>query len=267
MTQKFSIYFHLFNAIENSFQYKEAIDNFLSFADEVVCATMPSRDETLEELKKIAAAHSNFKLVETNINITDNRFDGKLKTAALEKTTHPIKIIADADERFVLSGKDQWQYYATLLLQQRYDGFLIPVVDLWGDELKIRRSKDIGQKFRMHKGTIVSRGVIPQAELGNGLFDPTISDNTEPLNQNGQLGLFGSIIDSFQLKAENAWMLGKTIPYVLHYGYLDFQKRVDLNKAFWDDKWKSYSGKKQNVTTDIETLKAEKTITHRLVLV
>jgi hypothetical protein len=266
MNPKFSLYFYLFNAEKYFPDFKETIDNFLSFADEVVCSTIPSEDNTLEHLKAISSKNPNFKVIESDISLKDNRFDGKLKTVALEATTNPIKIIADADERFPLSTKSTWQSYANLLVQQRFDGFLIPVIDVYGEISKVRRNHRIGQKFRMHKDTIKSRGVIPQAELGNGLFRTDQSDSTEPLNSYGQLGSFPSIVDDFELLPENTYTL-KKYPYVVHYGYLDLEKRVKINGEFWDEKWSDRSGKKENVVTDIEVLKREPLIPHNLPLI
>jgi hypothetical protein len=266
MNPKISIYFYLFNAEKYFPDFRETIDNFLAFADEVVCATVPSQDNTLAALKEIATKNPNFKLIESDLSLKDNRFDGKLKTLALQATTHPIKIIADADERFPLSKKSTWQSYANLLMQQRFDGFLIPVLDIYGEVSKIRKNHRVGQKFRMHKDTIVSRGVIPQAEIGNGLFRTDMSDSTEPLNSYGQLGSFASIVDDFELLPENTFTLNK-YPYVVHYGYLDLNKRVKINGEFWDEKWTDRSGKKENVVTDIEVLKREPLMFHGLPLI
>jgi hypothetical protein len=263
---KSSIYFYLFNIKRYGFDVEGTLANFCAFADEVVCATIPDDDNSWAILSEFEKKYSNFRVVLTNIPLTDNRFDGKLKTVALKATTHPIKIIADGDERFVLSQKGLWQiYFETLLRARDLDGMMIPVIDLWGDKNHIRMAHQIGQKFRIHKNTIVARGVIPEAEMEEGKFDTSRSDSTEPLTQNGTLGSFTSVVDYsnlFPIFCSN--LIGK--PYVIHEGYLDLQKRAKINSEFWKKHWENRSGREENVVTTEEVLRKEQLIQHNLPL-
>ena len=263
---KSSIYFYLFNIETFKFNLDETLRNFCAFADEVVCATIPDSDGSYEKLKAKESEFPNFKVILSDIKLTDNRFDGKLKTVALKATTNPIKIIADADERFLLSQKALWQqYYEALLQNNRIDGFLVPVIDLWGSKSKIRLINEIGQKFRLHKSTVVARGVIPQAERADGKFDTSKSDSTEPLDLNGELANFASVASySNLIPMFSQSLIDK--PYVVHLGYLDFNNRIKLNKEFWAEKWSDRSGEKENVVTELLELENQQTIDHNLPL-
>lgn len=248
------------------YDYKSVIANFCAFADEVVCATIKCDDGTREALAEMELKHSNFRVIETDISLSDNRFDGKLKTAALRATTNPIKIIADGDEHFLLWQKPIWEkYYETLFMSKKdnIDGLMIPVLDLWGDKEKIRVDKQIGVKFRIHLDTIKSRGVIPEAELSDGFFDTGLSDSTEALNEQGFLGRFVSIVSPHYLHPLFSRNLIET-PYVVHFGYLDLKHRAEKVATFWKPHWEARSGQEEDVDTSEESLKQYPTIDHGL---
>lgn len=266
-TPKSSIYCYLFNITRFSFPYREALTNFATFADEVVCSTIKDEDGSAGLLHALATELPNLRIVETEITTDDNRFDGKLKTEALKRTTHPIKIIADCDERFPLSNKPLWEERYTWLLAQpsHVHGLLIPVIDLWGSKENVRADKETGLKFRLHRDTVVSRGVIPQAELYNGLFDTKLSDSTEPLLANGQLANFASFMNRTDLMPMFVSMLHR-FPYVIHEGYLDLEARAKLNAEFWKPKWEQRSGHEENVETELRKLKRVATVPHGLPL-
>ena len=267
---KTSIYCHMFNVAspQCNFDYRAAVQNFAQFADEVVCATFPCEDKSEELLLALQDEFKNFRVIITDISPKNHvRWDGLLKTAALQATTNPVKIIMDGDERIPLSNKPMWDLMATLFMEtgQNIDGVFIPSLDCWGDPKKIRVAVNIGQKFRMHKDTIKSRGVVPWAENGDGTWDATKSDNTEPLREDGSLGLFGQVVPSHLLNPVFSPGLSR-FPYVLHYGYVSLEARIKLNKIFWKDTWASYSGHEENVATELAELEKEPTIEHGLPL-
>ena len=60
----FSIYSTAFNVVKNNFDYEEAIDNFCSFAEEVVISVNQSEDNTYEELSRLRdEKYSNLKCI------------------------------------------------------------------------------------------------------------------------------------------------------------------------------------------------------------
>ncbi len=269
---KLSIYFYLFNAELRQFELDQCINNFCSIADEVVCATIPSEDNTLERLKlhEKEKGKDLFKVIESNVSLSDNRFDGKLKTVALkgckQNDNKRLYCIMDADEYIPLSNKSKWENWGELLLKSSLDGLLIPVIDLFKDKDSIRADRDIGQKFRLHKNTVTSRGVIPQAERQNGFIDHTMSDTTEPLNFMGDLANFQSCVSPGELQACISFGLSK-YPYVIHTGSLDISRRAKINKEFWKQHWQNRTVETINdIVTEERELIPIKTIRHSLAL-
>lgn len=265
---KLSIYAYLFNARLRDFNVEETVENFAAFADEVVFATIPSEDDTYERLKVLESQYlGKFRVIMTDISLSNNRFDGDLKTAALQACTKSIAedphlyIIADADERFNPNTKPTWLSYGEVLWKSKLDGLLLPVLDLYGDENSIRANEPVGLKFRMHKDTVVKRGVIPQAELGNGLFSTEKSDSTEPLLANGQLARFAPV--EVSLNPQDSYHLSWA-PHVFHLGHLSPERRVKLNKEFWFQHWKNRSGEDPKMVMDEAELTKVPTIPHNL---
>lgn len=255
---KLSAYTYLFNARKFDFDLDGMVKNFTDFFDETVVATIPSEDDTYERLlnwnQKLG---DKFRVLMTDISLSSNRFDGDLKTAALQECTKSTPqdprcyVIMDGDETIPLSYAYSWRMAATALYKQNaIDGALIPVVDLYKDKYHAKES--LGYKFRLHKDTVVRRGVLPSAELENGLFDTSKSDSTEPLLANGQLANFAPLARS-QL-------------YVLHWGHLNAERRAKLNREFWREHWKNRSGQEPNMALTAEEVNNVAVIEHGLPL-
>ncbi len=263
---KLSIYSYLFNAKVRSFDLDGAIKSFTSFADETVIATLPSEDDTYERLLtwENTLGRDRLKIIMTETAIKgNNRFDGDLKTAALKECSHPIRIIADCDEKFIVSQRPAWDGLAQRLLISREDGWLLPVVDLYGSPTHIRSDKPIGLKMRMHKATVTRRGVPAFAERGAGLFDTSQSDSTEPLLASGALASFTCPVSPAYLHPSTCHFLDT---YVIHEGFLDLQRRATLGKTFWKQHWEARSGRTENVATNVTELMDVPLVPHRLKL-
>ncbi len=264
---KTSIYFHAFNLTAYPFSYKEAVDNFTKFADEVVCATFVCKDNSHLLLKELEKQYSNFKVIVSDVTTDDVRFDGKLKTIALQNTTNPVKIIADCDEYFPLSNKEKWEPFIALLMETPdIDGLFIPSLDCWGQKTHIRIKENIGFKFRIHKDTVKERGVIKNAENGDGTWKTDMSDSTEPLNSQGELANFAHVVPPMLYTPLHCPQL-INYPYVLHYGYVDAKARAKLNKDFWAKQWALRAGKEVCISVDEKELDNQPTIEHTLPLI
>ncbi len=255
-----SIYTYAFGARRAKLDLDAAIANMTTFADEVVIATLAAQeDDTLDRLRAWEAALNTFgprlKVVVVDTDITtNNRFDGDLKTAALQACacTHPIRIIADCDERFVAAQRPMWDDLARqLLANPQLDGWLIPVVDLYGGLDTIRADRPIGLKLRMHKATIVRRGVPASAERGAGLFDTSQSDSTEPQLADGSLGAWAYAVLPTLLQPHLASLLNV---WVQHNGFIDLAARAELGRTFWRQHWEARSGRPEKVATTVAEL-------------
>ena len=110
-----SIYSSAFNLIKNNFNYKVSLENFSTFADEVVIAINNSEDDTLEKLILYSKQFNNVKIIPVDISYNDPLLDGKIKNIALQSTTEEIKINLDMDEYIPLWQKPIWYNLATQL--------------------------------------------------------------------------------------------------------------------------------------------------------
>jgi formyltetrahydrofolate synthetase len=75
-----TLYSSAFNLLDNSFSYKETIDNFCNFADNVCVAINISKDNTLDELNKLTKIYKNlqeFKVFNTGFTV-EGIFGGRL---------------------------------------------------------------------------------------------------------------------------------------------------------------------------------------------
>lgn len=264
---KISSYGYLFNARKFSFDLDETIKNFTSFFDEVICVTVKSEDDTYERLLQLEKRYLNFKVIFSDIQILgNNRFDGQLKTLALQNCSHDLRVICDYDERFPLNQYNLWREMGEALLKaSNVDGLLVPVLDLYSNIACIRADQNIGLKFRIHKRSIVKRGVLPSAELADGFFDTSKSDSTEPLKENGQLGNFASMVDPEYLNPLRASSL-ENIPHVFHLGYLDLERRLKISVEFWKKAWEERSNKPENIIVNKAELESYPMVYHNLSL-
>jgi len=119
--------------------------------------------------------------------------------------------------------------------------------------------------MRMHKDTVVRRGVLPRAELHNNLINTELSDTTEPLLRNNHLANFAHIINPMYLAPMFVDDL-KNIAHCFHFGFLSLERRVRINNEFWEKAWKDRSGKENNTIRDKNILENTTTIHHNLLL-
>lgn len=260
---KLSIYSYLFRARAGKFDLDAMVENFTSFANEtVICTLANQEDDTLDRLLKWEdALDGKLKVLVIDMDIEkNNRFDGDLKTAAMQACSHPIRVIADGDERFISSQRPAWDYLANQLLSSSHlDGWMIPVLDLYGHPEYIREAQPLGLKFRMHKSSVVRRGVPVFAEKGQGLFDTSASDSTEPLRADGLLASFLCPYDHSLLHPSICRLL-KDECYVIHEGFLNLERRAELGRTFWKHHWENRSGREEKVATRVSDLVGDNTV-------
>lgn len=218
------------------FDWEETLDNFSSFAEEVVVGTTAfSNDDSVRLLEQYASRKSNVKIIATDFSLDDPLFDGKIKNAALHGTSQPIKILLDLDEIILKRHKLLYYGLASYASQTGYDGVMIPSVNLCGD---MYHYKDIGYKFYLHRGGLY-RGVVNYARKSNGAIDISRSDTTELLDENANLARMIPVSnDISDLRTDK-------VPYILHKWAVDKERRIKQNK-FWKPVWQNRAKEEVN---------------------
>lgn len=227
-----SIYSSAFNLIKNEFDYDFFIKEFCFFADEVVIAINKSEDDTEKELKKYQNDFHNLKIVNCDFNYKDPLLDGKIKNYALQKTTQEFKIGLDLDEYIPQWQKNIWLDLCYKLRFSSFNSYMIPSVNLYKD---YNFYSSVGLKWYLHKEGLF-RGPVNFALKKEGTIDTSKSDTCELIDENGNLTLSQSIPNNINILRSN------TVPFVVHTGYVSFEKRILRNKNFWKQHWKIESG-------------------------
>lgn len=268
----FSIYSIAFNVIKNNFDYKNAVHNFCCFAPEVVIAINKSEDNTWEAFQELTKKYENLKLVAADVDYDDPCIDGKLFNLALQNTTKEFKIILALDHRIPLRQRENWEQAAYGLRFANEDAYFIPVVNLWGDERKVRWDNESNTSFMwfLHKQGL-ERGVVNFAKLDSGKFDPSRSDSNELIYPNGELVNFIPIykINNSPSLEEYTSVLSEHEIYVYHLGYIDFDNRIKVNKDIWQKQWEEIrppSKRTNQVAVKISDLEKHATFHHNLKL-
>ena len=249
----FSIYTSLFRAIENKFDFAEALENFCSFAEEVVVCVNTSQDGTLDALSRWKSENQAVKLqiIESDFSYDDPLMDGKIKNASLQATKFPFKIGIDADERLCLRHKFKWEKAAMILEETPFEALLIPSLDLYGDVRNIRWDSSHSKKFKwyLHKEGLF-RGCFNPARLLNGKVDIARSDTCELIDNQGDLVSFKQIDTNIkELNLYTKW-LEDTGLFVFHLGYADLSRRAHINENFWKKHWEVESGQTNDIPTN-----------------
>lgn len=268
----FSIYSSAFNLIENQFDYKDALENFCAFADEVVIAVNTSVDDTFKVLSDLQSVYSNLVIISTDFSYQDPLLDGKIKNAALQATTQRAKIGLDMDERIPLRHKDRWKFYANSFnIRMDIDCIMVPSINLYGslNTIKAKLTNNLGVKWYLHKPGLY-RGPIIYARCSDGTIDTGCSDTCELIYERGALVKSDSLLyyaDISSLQNYLDWIENHGI-FVFHLGYANFNERVLRNQNFWYNHWRVESGGQaptHTVHMDVNEFK-EELIPHNLKL-
>lgn len=248
----FSIYTSAFNVIKNCFDYEEAIENFCSFAEEVVVCVNKSEDESLEAFLNLKK--NNLKVISTDFDYQDPLLDGKIKNEALQNTSNKYKIGLDMDERIPIRHRSRWEKIADFMFTyNEIAGFLIPSVDLWKDKYHVQGDPNKNKNFKwyLHKEGFY-RGAVNFAKLENGKVDREKSDTCELVDFHGNLVNTPKIYKEFEKDEDYfSWLEAESV-FVFHTGFLDFNKKIVRNKNFWNKHWETVSGKKHNTAMTVE---------------
>jgi hypothetical protein len=228
-----SIYSSAFNLIKNGFDYRTSIDRFCNFAEEVVVCINSSEDRTLSELKYISRFYPHLVIVETDYSYDDPLLDGKIKNAALQATTHEVKVGLDMDEYIPQWQKPMWNRIAQNLLTDLYSScYMVPSINLYKDK---DHFFSITQKWYIHKSGLF-RGPVNYAIKPDGTINTQVSDSCELIDS------YGNIARSAQFSKRLEDLESGNFPFVVHEGYINLDARLLRNKNFWAKHWLVESG-------------------------
>lgn len=253
-----SIYTTAFNIEKNEFDINSALKNFLELADEVCIATLADNDDNTKNiLEDIANNDTRIKIFTTS-DINSHTFakDGKLKNLALQNCSNDICIQLDSDER--INDSKIWKNFININKEMILDGyaFMVPVINLYKDKYHY---KDISAKWYIHRKKNMYRGIVNFAKTSDGKFDKDKSDGCELIDSNSNLVKSINIIyhPNFKNKPLIEILKFSQIPFVIHYGYADLNRRAKINKNFWQKEWSEYSSIDVSLATNELQFKEE----------
>lgn len=250
----FSIYSSIYRLSGGFIDYISALDNFCTFADEVVVSTTTdSKDNTIKLLQNYALKNPKVKLVITDLKLDSAYFDGELKDAALKQCTQQYCILLDADERLQINDKMKWVRFAEYLsLNEEYDALFIPVIDLFNND---RCYKSIGFKWYLSKNkSNIGRGIVNFAKKDDGTIFVDKSDSTELIYRDSGNLVKSQYLISPNLSDGDKLQYIKQLPLVYHLGWLNKDSRL-LSNAFWQGIWNKRAGHEvTNIIHDKEKL-------------
>lgn len=252
-----SIYVSAFNLENGLFDWKDALDRFYEFGDELVIGTTSdSKDNTINLLNYYIKDKSRAKLIITDFSLNSPTFDGDIKNAALQATTLPAKILLDLDEFPLLCQKEIWISFYHFMISQGAECMALPSINLCGD---MYHYKDIAYKFYLHRDGL-HRGVVKHAKKQDGSINISISDTTEPLNSDDELPKIITVENNI-----NYLKTGR-VPFVFHKWAVDLDKRIGQNK-FWSPVWANRAKKEVNdIILDKKQLEKIEVFEHNLPL-
>lgn len=265
---KIEFYTSAFNVIKNNFDYKSAIDNWVKICSKISIAINTSDDETFEAFEELFEEYPNkLSIFKTNISYDDPDFDGKIKNEALQNCSSDIVLGLDLDERVpVHLTRRLYLYGESLLDNDNVDCYMLPSIDIYKD---MEHFSKVGWKWYLHKKKGCYRGTVNFAKNDDGTHDIEKSDSCELINKNGDL-VKSMAIPSYLPRIVSEpeklrLVLNNNVPYIVHLGYVDLQRRHELSKNFWSKQWAVESGEKQPVNT-MENLESKEIFKHNLKL-
>ena len=270
---KISSYTSGFNLIKNEFNWEKALTNHSFIADEIVVAINSSEDDTYQRVLDFSTAHNarnppssiedddcesckrgEIKIIETAFSYLDPDLDGKIKNAALQATSHDIKLGLDMDELIDPKMRSRLrEVAASLVATEDIQAFFVPVIDLYKNKYFY---KGIGQKWYLHKKDLY-RGTVNFARRPDGTHNTDQSDSCELIDEYGNLVRSVSMVLVDGSTTEDVTfdnIVSQNIPVVFHTGYLNLEKKVLRNKNFWKNHWSIEAGRPVYVPTDVNEM-------------
>jgi hypothetical protein len=229
---KISAYTTIFNLKNIQLSIIDALDNWFYYFDEVIISTLTKDVNEINEEIKNYKFFDKIKIVDIDIDFNNLFWDGILKNNGLQNCSNEIVFQIDLDER--VSGNKEFleNLYNILISQNKPCSLMLKTIDLFDD---LDHYKNIGQKWYIHTKKDCYRGAVNFAKINDKLFDPEKSDTCELIDQEGNLidclGCVNITNDSIK---------------IIHLGFLDLNRRSNLNKTFWKNIWSERKSLSQN---------------------
>lgn len=258
-----SVYSSFWNAIRHSFDYKAAIANWLTFADEISIAVNTSTDGTWEALDTyVTESGLPVVLTKTDYDLMSDPFAyGKIENTALQRCTGDILIQQNGDERMRVDRDILDMIGLKLIATPAVGALFVPTMDLYGSK---HRYVNLGKKWYIHKPGFF-RGAVTFGIKADGRPDYNKTSTDELIDRNGNLVPTVDLLPDMTIETLRPYV-ARGMPLVYHLGYLDFKERIDRS-LWWKDFWVRATGGDENKhPTSIEEIAARETKEHQIPL-
>lgn len=262
---KVSIYSTGWSITSKAFDYKGALDNWFTFADEVcVAVPMSDADDSAGAILAYAAEHG------YNVRVTRPSFDfatdpfayGKTENAALQHCTGDLMVQQNLDERMRVERRRLEELHG--VLSSRYDvsAFWVPNIDLYGSmDTYIAPVKT---KWMVHRPGLF-RGACREGIKPDGRPDYNKTSSDELLDMMGNLVSTVALTPDLTVEGLKPYVAAGW-PITFHLGYVSFGERIERSR-WWKAHWERATGGDTNThPTSIEELAAKETKPHNLPL-
>jgi hypothetical protein len=263
---KKSIYSTLFNYKTNKFNVDEHLSNYSIWADEVVVATINDNDDTYNFLLGKVKQFPKLIVLKTELKQFTPTFDGDLKNAALQACVGDILLQLDFDEKMSVHNLDYWNKLSEILLESdTFSAVFVPSINLYKDKSSF---SSFSQKWYLHKRGLY-RGVVSFAKNGDGTHDTNRSDSCELIDSSGNLVpafLYFDLLSHGSPIEATDFLRDQNLPYVIHYGWIDLNRRVEINQNFWNKQWEAEAGHEVELISDLNQIQSFQKFNHNLII-
>jgi hypothetical protein len=265
-SSKFTVglYSCAWNVIKNNFDYKDAITNWLLFADTITIAVNIStcEDDTYNALNEYIKTNKfPVKLIKTYFEKSDPFMYGKIVNSALQNIQADLFIHQDLDERLVGSKNMLFPIY-NYIIENRVKALFVPTIDLYGS--KEKALPEVKGKWYIHLPGLF-RGAVKFGVKENGLPDYNKTSTDELIDEQGNLVPTISLLNDKSFIGLSHYVKGG-LPLSQHIGFLNLQERLPRN-YFWSEFWTNATGGDKNShALTIEELANRETQKHGLPL-
>lgn len=265
-------YTTVYNCIEGKYPYIESIISLLRVCDEVIVVDGGSTDGTFEELQALAKDEEKLKIFQNKKDWSSKdfaRFDGEQKAFARSKCTSDFCWQQDSDEVISKCSFEKIKN-STRAFPKSCDLICFPVVEFWGSK-DVQRLDITPWKWRLsrnkphitHGVPVTHRKVLADGTYetlpGTDGCDYVHSDTAELIpflnfyNQQAEMWRQAALMGDEESYALYKNFFQRTIdalPTVVHYSWLDIERKIRAYKTFWGRFWKSMYNLPQEDTSE-----------------